>query len=129
MTQSLDSCTPHSLQCILHSCSDAVHLQLPGELDVVADVQVDLEVQQVPHALVVEGVQALDHQDLRTAQGARPVSKVLRGCHRIWPRVGHHPALQQATKENQLSCYIPALRAALGALSRLRCPSSATLFS
>jgi hypothetical protein len=40
-----------------------VTLDLPRELHLVGDVQVDLEVQQVAHALVVERVQALD--DLR----------------------------------------------------------------
>jgi hypothetical protein len=42
------------------------HLDLPGELDLVGDVQVDLEVAQVTHALVVEGVQALNDQNLRS---------------------------------------------------------------
>ncbi len=36
-----------------------VALDLPRKLDLVADVQVDLEVDQLAHALVVEGVQAL----------------------------------------------------------------------
>ena len=42
-----------------------VALQLPGKLDIVRDVQVDLEVQQVAHALVVEGVEALNDEDLQ----------------------------------------------------------------
>ena len=42
-----------------------VALQLPGELDVVRDVQVDLEVQQIAHTLVVEGMEALNDQDLQ----------------------------------------------------------------
>ena len=41
-----------------------VALDLPRELDLVRDVEVDLEVEQVAHALVVEGVQALDDEDL-----------------------------------------------------------------
>ena len=43
-----------------------VPLQLPGKLDIVTDVQVQLEVQQVPHALVKEGMKALHHQDLQS---------------------------------------------------------------
>ena len=42
-----------------------ITLDLPGELDLVGDVQVDLEVQQLGDLRVVEGVQALSHQDLR----------------------------------------------------------------
>mmetsp|Transcript_5430 Transcript_5430/g.18886 ORF Transcript_5430/g.18886 Transcript_5430/m.18886 type:complete len:398 (-) Transcript_5430:65-1258(-) len=41
-----------------------VALDLPRELDVVGDVEVDLEVVHVAHALVVEGVQALHDEDL-----------------------------------------------------------------
>ena len=48
-----------------------VALDLPGELDLVADVQVDLEVQQVGHALVVEGVQPLQHHDLQHSAAQR----------------------------------------------------------
>ncbi len=43
-----------------------VALDLPCELDLVTDVQVDAEVVQLAHALVVEGVEALQHHDLRT---------------------------------------------------------------
>ena len=42
-----------------------VALDLPRKLDLVADVQVDLEVAEVSHPVVEEGVQALDHQDLQ----------------------------------------------------------------
>lgn len=42
-----------------------VTLDLPRKLDIVRDVQVDLEVEQVTHALIVKGVQALDDQNLR----------------------------------------------------------------
>jgi len=41
-----------------------VALDLPRKLDLIADVEVDLEVDQVAHALIEEGVEALDHQDL-----------------------------------------------------------------
>lgn len=40
-----------------------VPLDLPRELDLVRDVKVDGEVQQVAHALVDEGVEALDDHD------------------------------------------------------------------
>ena len=43
-----------------------VPLQLPGKLDIVTDVQVQLEVQQVPHTLIKEGMKALHHQDLQS---------------------------------------------------------------
>lgn len=48
-----------------------VTLDLPCELDLVADVQVDLEVNQVTHTLVVEGVETLNHQDLHGWTGRR----------------------------------------------------------
>jgi hypothetical protein len=39
----------------------SAHLDLPRKLDLVGDVQVDLEVEQRAHALVSEGVQALQN--------------------------------------------------------------------
>jgi hypothetical protein len=52
-----------------------VTLDLPCELDLVRDVQVDLEVNQVAHTLVVEGVQALNHKDLQNkAQAAENIA-------------------------------------------------------
>ena len=36
-------------------------LDLPGELDLVADVQVQLEVKQLAHALIIERVQTLQN--------------------------------------------------------------------
>merc|ERR1719313_2481263 len=42
-----------------------VALDLPRELDLVRDVEVDLEVEQLLHALVKERVQTLDDQDFR----------------------------------------------------------------
>lgn len=47
-----------------HSSPPNTHLDLPRELDLIRDVEVDLEVEQVTHALVVERVQAFNHQDL-----------------------------------------------------------------
>jgi hypothetical protein len=41
-----------------------VALDLPRKLDLVGDVEVDLEVDQLADALVEEGVEALDDQDL-----------------------------------------------------------------
>ena len=49
-----------------------VALDLPCKLDLVTDVEVDPEVVQVTHALVIEGVQALDHQDLRRVETTSP---------------------------------------------------------
>ena len=43
----------------------AVPLQLPGELHVIADVQVQLEVHEIPYTLIIEWVQALSHQNLQ----------------------------------------------------------------
>lgn len=52
-----------------------VTLDLPCELDLVRDIQVDLEVNQVAHTLVVEGVQALNHKDLQNkAQAAENIA-------------------------------------------------------
>ena len=42
-----------------------VTLDLPRELDVVGDVEVDLEVEHVANALVREGVEALEDEDVR----------------------------------------------------------------
>lgn len=62
-----------------------VPLDLPRELDLVRDVQVDGEVQQVAHALVHEGVEPLDDDDgggldlLGLVQG--PVDVVVDGLH------------------------------------------------
>jgi hypothetical protein len=50
----------------------AATLNVKGYL--IADVQVDLEVQQVAHALVVEGMQPLQHHDLRARTGSRAKS-------------------------------------------------------
>ena len=41
-----------------------VALDLPGELHVVGDVEVDLEVEHLAHALIREGVEALEDQDV-----------------------------------------------------------------
>ena len=55
-----------------------VTLDLPRELHLVADVQVDLEVAEVCHPVIVEGVQALDHQDLQTVVESGPQQDSLR---------------------------------------------------
>lgn len=66
-----------------------VPLDLPRELDLVGDVQVDREVEQVAHALVDEGVEALDDDDgggldlLGGVQGA--VDVVVDGLHHALP--------------------------------------------
>ena len=44
---------------------DHVSLDLPGELDVVRDVEVEREVEELAHALVGHGVEALDDDDGR----------------------------------------------------------------
>ena len=44
---------------------DHVALDLPGELDVVRDVEVEREVEELAHALVGHGVEALDDDDGR----------------------------------------------------------------
>ena len=44
----------------------AVPLQLPGKFHVIADVQVQLEVHEIPYALIIKWVQALSHQNLHT---------------------------------------------------------------
>ena len=42
-----------------------VPLHLPGKLYIIADVQIQLEVQQIPHTLIIEWMKPLNHQDLQ----------------------------------------------------------------
>mmetsp|Transcript_6980 Transcript_6980/g.42763 ORF Transcript_6980/g.42763 Transcript_6980/m.42763 type:complete len:249 (-) Transcript_6980:434-1180(-) len=46
-----------------------VTLDLPGKLNIIRDVEVDLEVQQVTHTLVKEWVEPLNDQDVRCFDG------------------------------------------------------------